>query len=298
MMSGGIQTFTCPRCQRGEFRSLPGPNGNAFCPWCGDAVGEPTPAAGPAPLPEFSLEDLAKRVAGQIAGPSASPGSPGLEARLDESERRREAAEAELRRELERKQAIKKAVQAEVGRLEAELAEARDRIRRKDEDHAAALRSLNLLRDAKGDEWNGERMRFLDAADQKEKAFRALEARIEERQKSESEIRAVLDASRKEVGKLHAEVAAAEADREELRRKLGAADAKLRAIKDAPAQLEGLKRRLQDSLAQAAGLQGELEKKEQRIRELQLLVKTLGERLNTLADRSPGRGGQGSPENR
>jgi hypothetical protein len=45
-------------------------------------------------------------------------------------------------------------------------------------------------------------------------------------------------------------------------------------------------------------LQGELEKKEQRIRELQLLVKTLGERLNTLADRSSGRGGQGSPENR
>lgn len=292
-MSVNIQTFTCPRCRKGEFRALPGPNGMAFCPWCGDAVAPPTPASDPAPLPEFSLEDLAQRVAGQIAGSSGAPAAPDLEARLAESERRREAAESELRRELEKRQEIKKAVQSEIGRLEAEVAEVRDRMRRKDEDHAAALQSVNLLRDAKGEEWNGERTRLLNAAEQQEKAFRALEARLEERQKSESEIRAVLDASRKDVGKLHAEVAAAEAGREELRRKLGAADAKLLSLKDAPAQLEGLKQRLQEALARASGLQAELEKKEQRIRELQLLVKTLGERLNALADRPPRRGSPG-----
>jgi len=290
-----VQTFTCPRCQKGEFRSLPGPNGKAFCPWCGAAVapGSPTPAPAPAPPPEFSLEDLAKRIAGQIASPAAAPVAPDLEARLAESERRREAAEAELRRELDKKQGIKKAVLSEVGRLEAELTDARNRIRRKDEEHAGALQSLNLLTQAKQDEFNGDRMRFQDATDQKDKALKALEARLEERQKSAAELQAVLDASRAEVGKLHSEVAAAQAERVELRRKLSAAGAKVEALKDAAAQLEALKHRVQESEAKTAGLQAELQKKDQRLKELQLLVKTLGERLNDLADRAPGRGSPG-----
>src|SRR6185295_1406178 len=98
-----VQSFTCPRCRKGEFRSLPGPNGKAYCPWCGDAVAPGSTASTPAPgpLPEFSLEELANRIAGQIAAPpppAAPAPSPDLEARLAESERRREAAETELRK--------------------------------------------------------------------------------------------------------------------------------------------------------------------------------------------------------
>lgn len=292
-----VQSFTCPRCRKGEFRSLPGPNGKAFCPWCGDAVASGAPKPDPGPLPEFSLEELANRIAGQIAAPPAAPtapaapASPDLAARLAESERRRDAAEAELRKELEKKQEIKKAVLAEVNRLEAELADARNRIRRKDEEHAAALQSLDVLRDAKLQEFNGDRLRYQDAVDQKDKALRALEARLEERQKAAAEAQSVLDASRATVGKLHAQIAAVEAERDDLRKKLEAAEAKVQSVKDAPAQVQSLKRQLQDAQTAAAGLKAELDKKDQRVKELQLLVKTLGERLNELADRSGGRSG-------
>ena len=289
-----VQSFTCPRCQRGQFRALPGENGKAFCPWCGDAVtgGSSSPAG--APMPEFSQEDLAKPPAGPIAAPAAAPESPDLETRLAESERRREAAESALRRELEKRQEIKKAVQSEMGRLEAELSETRTRVRRRDEEHAAALESLNVLKSAKDDEWNGERMRLQDAFEQKERALRELETKLTERHRSASEFQAALDALRGEVQKLRDEVAAADADRAELRRKLGAAEQKVQSHKDATAQLDYLKQRLQESHAKATGLQAELEKRDKRIKELQVLVKTLGERLNDLADRPHGRGTPGS----
>src|SRR6185436_4712457 len=291
-----VQSFSCPRCKKGEFRSLPGPNGKAYCPWCGEAVasGSPTSVPEPGPLPEFSLEDIATRIAGKISNPPAAPASPDLEARLAESERKREAVEAELKRELDKKQEIKRMVLSEVGRLEAELADARNRIRRKDEEHASALQSLNLLTGAKTDEINGERMRFQDAVDEKDKALQALEARFDERQKSAVELQSMLDASRAEVGRLHAEVAAAQAERSELRRKLSAAGAKVESLKDAGAQLDGVRLRLKESEAKAAAQQAELQKKDQRLKELQLLVKTLGERLNDLADRAPGRGAPGA----
>jgi len=289
-----VQSFTCPRCRRGEFRSIPGPDGKAFCPWCGDSVGPGSAAPESAPLPEFSLEELAERIASKYAAPPTAQAAPDLDTRLAESERRREAAEAELRRELEKKQEIKKAVQAEIARLEAELAEARDRVRRKDQEHAAALQDLNLLKTAREDQWNGDRMRLQFSTEEKEKALRTFEARLVESQKSASEFRQVLDASRAEVGRLHAEVAAAQAERSELRRKLSAADGKLQSLKEAPAQLEGLKHRLQESQAKGAGLQAELDKRDRRIKELQLLVKTLGERLNDLADRPQGRPSKGS----
>jgi chromosome segregation ATPase len=284
-----VQSFTCPRCKRGEFRALPGLNGKAFCPWCGDAVepGSPSPAA--APTPEFSLGDFAERSLGPIAAPPAAPASYDLESRLAESERRREAAEAELRRELEKRQEIKKVVVSEIGRLEAELADCQNRIRKRDEEHASALQTLNLLKNAREDEWNGDRMRLQDAVEQKEKALRALQTRLDEHQRSATESQGVLDASRAEVGRLHDEVAAADVDRAELRRKLGAAELKVQSHKDASAQLDSLKQRFQEALAKAAGLQMELEKKDKRIKELQLLVKTLGERLNDLADRPRGR---------
>jgi DNA repair exonuclease SbcCD ATPase subunit len=245
-------------------------------------------------MPEFSQEDLAKPPAGPIAAPAAAPESPDLETRLAESERRREAAESALRRELEKRQEIKKAVQSEMGRLEAELSETRTRVRRRDEEHAAALESLNVLKSAKDDEWNGERMRLQDAFEQKERALRELETKLTERHRSASEFQAALDALRGEVQKLRDEVAAADADRAELRRKLGAAEQKVQSHKDATAQLDYLKQRLQESHAKATGLQAELEKRDKRIKELQVLVKTLGERLNDLADRPHGRGTPGS----
>lgn len=291
-----VQSFTCPRCRKGEFRSLPGPNGKAFCPWCGDAVapGSSTPAPDPAPMPEFSLEDIATRIATKISSPPPAPAGPDLEARLAESERKRVAAETELKKELDKKQEIKRMVLSEVARLEAELTDARNRIRRKDEEHAAALQSLNVLTGAKQDEIHGVRMRFQDAVDEKDKALQALEARLDERQKSAAELQSMLDSSRAEVGKLHAEVAAAQAERTELRRKLSAAAAKVESLKDAGAQLDGVRLRLKESDAKTTALQAELQKKDQRLKELQLLVKTLGERLNDLADRAPGRGAPGS----
>jgi chromosome segregation ATPase len=276
-MSPEVQAFVCPRCKRGEFRSLPGPSGKAFCPWCGDAVeaGPPAPAAPPAPP------------SAPAAPPPPPPPSPtaALEARLAESERRRDLAETELKKELDKKLEIKKVVLNEMARMEASIADANARVRRKDEEHAAALESLNVLQHAKQQEWDGEQMRMRDSIDQAEKARRSLEAELVDLKKTAAIVQSDLGASRVEISKLRAEHAAAEADRADLRRKLGAAEAKLVAGKDAVARLKDVQQKLQDAEAKVAGLQGDLDKRDQRIKELQLLVKTLGERLNQLADR-------------
>jgi len=303
-VSTEVQMYSCPRCQRGQFRAFPALNGKAFCPWCGDAV---APVAAPdasaaddPPLPELSLEELANRMSGGPAAPAtitsapttvstrplpAAPAAPDLQARLAESERRREAAEAELRKELDKKAEIKKAVVAEVGRLEAELAEARDRVRRKDEEHASALQTLNVLTDSNKDEFNGDRMRMQQTIDEKDKALKSLEAKLEERKASDAELRKMMDASRAEVGKLHAEVAATQAERADLRKKVADFDLKLASLKDAPAQLTDLKKKLNDARVKSAGFEADVQRKDLRLKELQLLVKTLGERLNDLADR-------------
>jgi hypothetical protein len=118
----------------------------------------------------FSLVDLAKRIAGDVPNPSAPPPSPELEARVAESERRRELAEAELRREQEKKQEIKKAVLEEMSRLEAELNDTKIRVRRKDEEHGSALDALRSLKESKELEWLADRTRLQQAVDDKEKA--------------------------------------------------------------------------------------------------------------------------------
>jgi hypothetical protein len=299
-MSPEVQAFTCPRCRRGEFRSLPGPSGKAFCPWCGDAVeaASPPPAAAAAPLPEvFSLEELARRIVDRnfespaapaaspvpAAAPRPAPPSPtaALEARLAESERRRDLAETELQKELGKKQEIKKVVLNEMSRMEAAIADANARVRRKDEEHASALESLSVLLHAKQQEWDGEQVRMRDSIDQAEKARRTLEAELVELKKSAAIVQSDVGASRVEIAKLRAE----QADLADLRRKLAAADAKLQAGKEAVARLKDIQQKLQVAEAKAVGLQGELDKRDQRIKELQLLVKTLGERLNQLSDR-------------
>src|SRR5688572_4232636 len=117
-----VQTFVCPRCKRGEFRSLPGVDGKAFCPWCGDAVtasDAPPPAPAPEPAPP-------------AAAAPPDPLVPVLREEIAEQTRRRERAESDLRQELERKKDIKQAVMEEMGRLAAQLGEAHDLLSRKE----------------------------------------------------------------------------------------------------------------------------------------------------------------------
>ncbi len=59
----------------------------------------------------------------------------------------------------------------------------------------------------------------------------------------------------------------------------------MKSLKDAAAQQGDLKKQAEESAAKAAALQAEVGKRDQRIKELQMLVRTLGERLNDLADR-------------
>jgi DNA repair exonuclease SbcCD ATPase subunit len=298
-----VPTFTCPRCQRGEFRSLPGPSGKAFCPWCGIAV-EPRPSpaqsadqAAPPPV-LLSLEELAEQISGHTKRrPAPVPESPArplppppvprpdLEARLAESERRREAAEAELRKELEKKQEIKKAVLAEMGRLESQIADANARVRRKDEEHASALESIDLLQNAQKQEWDGQEMKLRELIARAETARLDLEAELEKTRKAAAAVQADLDSVRADASIQRSDYGAAAAERTDLRKKLAAADAKLRANKDAAVRLKDLERQLLEAQARGAGLQSDLEKRDQRIKDLGLLVKTLGDRLNQLADR-------------
>src|SRR5436190_17430482 len=281
--------FTCPRCRRGEFRSLPGPGGKAFCPWCGDAVAAKALGTDTGPsLQQFSLSGQAPGPAVTLSSgtPSAAPPSQsGLEARLAESERRRELAEAELKKEVEKKQEIKKAVMAEVGRLEASLADANARVRRKDEEHASALESLNLLMGAKKQQWDGLEMRLRDTLDQTEKARKDLEAALEALKSSSAGLQGELDATRADAARLRADFVAADAERGELRRKLSSAGLRLQEAKDAALRSKDLQTKLQGDQARSSELQADLDQRDQRIKELQLLVKTLGDRLNQLADR-------------
>jgi predicted nucleic acid-binding Zn-ribbon protein len=243
-----------------------------------------------APPPEvFSLEELARRISEKNLDSPAPPAPPppppsptaALEVRLAESERRRELAETELQKELGKKQEIKKVVLNEMARMEASIADANARVRRKDEEHAAALESLSVLLHAKQQEWDGEQVRMRDSIDRAEKARQTLEAEMVELRKSSAIMQSDLGASRVEVSKLRA----GQAELADLRRKLAAADTKLQAGREALARLKDVQQKLQDAEAKALGLQGELDNRDHRIKELQLLVKTLGERLNQLSDR-------------
>jgi chromosome segregation ATPase len=289
-MTSGIRTFTCPRCRRGEFRSLPGPDGRAFCPWCGDAVGDgrPSAPAAPAPSPEPAAE------APREAAPAVDVG------RLAELERRCEQAEAELRRELEKKQEIKKAVTAEMTRLEAQLAEANVRLQRRDKEHFAALETLARMKESAEAKWAADLAALRQTLEEKETAARGLEARLEERRRTVDAIQEVLDGARSEAERHRSELEklrrTGAAEQEELRRRLAAAEARLLDLKDSETEFLDLKARLHaertgaekeagELRRQAAGLRTELEKRDQRVKELQLLVKTLGERLNDLSSR-------------
>jgi chromosome segregation ATPase len=165
-----------------------------------------------------------------------------------------------------------------MGRLEGDLAETKIRIRRKDDEHASALGTLERLKEERERVWSAERRSLIEA---KEHAARE----IEERNRTVSDLQGALDATRAENEKLRSELAAVAAERGDLQKKLAATDAKLQSLKGAEAQLRDFKQHLQEARTKATGLQSELEKRDQRIKDLQLLIKTLGERLNDLADR-------------
>jgi chromosome segregation ATPase len=251
-----VQTFECPRCKAGAFRSLPNPDGKAFCPWCGEAV----EAAAAPPVPE-----------------AVAPTSDAE--RIAELTRRCERAEAELARELEKKQGIKKVVSEEMGKLETRLDETKVRLRKKEEEQGASFDEILRL---KG-QLEAERIKveeFAKAASllgEKEKLIQTLRTELEPLRKVEAELRG----ARRE-----AEKAA------ELRDKLAARDHLLSAMKGVENELAALKAKARDDRGKldkererAASLEAELGKRDQRIRELQALIKTLGERLNELAQR-------------
>lgn len=291
-----VQTFSCPACRGGEFRSLPGPDGKAFCPWCGVAVtgGTATSAveAAPAPVP---------------AAPAPPPAAdPELRERLTTLQRRSEQAEAELQRELDKKETIKRAVSVEMGRLAAQLAEAREQHARESEAHRSAVADLSRLK-AELDESRKRAAELAGAqaaAEAQEKARAALQSELEAARRDARAWQDQLETARHQAEQLKAELArlkaSSEAEIKGLWKSVQAgedkakalkaeSDEKLKALKGADAELRELKplweKERAAQRAKEASLRGELEKRDQRIRELQLLIKTLGERLNDLTGR-------------
>ncbi len=314
-----VQTFSCPRCNRGEFRSLPGPDGKAFCPWCGDAVSggvaaappPPPPAppraavAAPAPVavpdPPLASSDLAQLL-DRVARSAPEDVVRALRERIADMSRACEETSAELREEVDKKLEIKRAVLEEVGRLGSQLAEAKGQAQRKEAEARAAQAELVRARE----ELEGERRKGVEQAslrerlEERERAARSLEGQLEELRKSGREQQEARDAARRELEQLRAELgksrAASEAELGEQRRKLAALEARLGSVKLLEAELVDVKAKCQDyrrrlekeqkeSQGKGAAQQAELEKRDQRIRDLQLLIKTLGERLNDLTSR-------------
>jgi len=295
-MDAVVHIFSCPRCNRGGFRSLPGADGRAHCPWCGDLVpgGIATPSE-PAPTRAPTLA---------AGSPAPSPVLPdaALRDRLAEVERKCEQAESELRRELDKKQEIKRAVLMEMAQLSAQLAESKASLQRKEEEFVAVLLEAKGLRD----ELAQERKRAEDvlaargSLEDKVTAANSLADDLEACRKSLKEAREARDGAGRDTEQARSELAKAKnnaaVELAELRKKLAAAESRVSALKGSGDELKGLKARHEeyrgrmerDHLAlsdKTKALQTDLEKRDQRIRDLQLLIKTLGERLNDLTSR-------------
>ena len=294
-MSVAVQVFSCPRCNRGGFRSLPGPDGKAHCPWCGDRV-----AAGPdAPLPPAS-ETVTTASPVDRGGEEASEiAVRALRDRVTELERKCQLAEAELRRELDKKQEIKRAVLAELGQLSSQLTESKALFKQKAEDlDAARLEAKRLSQDLaserkRADDMLGDRR----SLEEKEKALWTLGVELEASRNAVRDLEGARDAAASDAQKARSELAkfkeAAEAELSELKKKLNTSEVRGRSLRGSGDELKALKARFEEYRARSekerADLQEktkpELDKKDQRIRDLQLLIKTLGERLNDLTSR-------------
>ncbi|HEX7897924.1 MAG TPA: hypothetical protein VF950_09205, partial [Planctomycetota bacterium] len=227
-MTFTIQMFNCPRCKRGDFRCLPGVDGKAYCPWCGDAITggaavppsppPPPPTSAPAaPPPDLSLatatlEQLLERVDrnGEVDVVRV------LRERVGELSRAREKAESDLRQELDKKDRIKKVVIQEVEKLGSEVGETKLRLRKKEEDHASATAELDKLKA----ELEAERKKVADLAKARgglevvEEITRNLEVKLEERRKSVRELEAARDAARRDAEQLRSDFEKARAHSE------------------------------------------------------------------------------------
>ncbi|HLY12693.1 MAG TPA: hypothetical protein VKW04_25535 [Planctomycetota bacterium] len=279
-----------------------------FCPWCGDSVAG---GAGP-PRPPFPPAGSAT----DAVAPAASPEPPAdrgpseasevavraLRERIAELTQRLDKAESDLRRELEKKQEIKRAVIVEVGQLDAQHRETKARLLRKEEEHVSAIAETTRLKDA----LDQERKLSATAAEaretlaEKEKAAAGLKTELDESRKTIRDLEDARDAARRQADQDRSDLAKAkgsfESEAAELRKKLAASEARTGKLKSSGDELAALKIRSEESRrrfekeraelqAKAATLQTESEKKDQRVRELQMLVKTLGERLNDLTSR-------------
>lgn len=276
-----VQLFSCPRCNRGEFRSLPGADGKAFCPWCGDAVN-----GGSTPPPEFAPPTPTPPP--ETLPPTATPPpideTPVLRERVTTLTRRVEQTESELRQEQERRQGIKKVVLEEVGRLKTQLAESQAALQAKDSEFFEILAEQSRLKE----DLEKERKRAAEL-DSLQKSTSAVQAELEARRREVDVLQKERDAARQDAAQQRADLArirsAAEKELGELRRKLAESEGRMAGLGDAPAQLKELKTRLIDTQKRLDKERAEGEKKDQRIRDLQLLIQTLGVRLNELSKR-------------
>lgn len=282
-----VHTFLCPRCDKGQFRTVPGSDGKAFCPWCGEAVSggteEPVfPGAPPAPPP---------------------PADPVTQLRT-----RLEETEGTLRRELGRKQEIKKAVQEEMERLEARFNETKALLEWKEQDHEAAVQEIARLKGSLEEERKraAELPKAREDLAEKETVVRTRDSELEALRKEVRDLKSAADLSRRDAAEINSHLDIARADAVELRKALAAVRAELDALKPSAVELpelrkalaageaerkhlkvreEEFRRALEKERAEAAALRADVQKKEQRLRDLQLLIKTLGDRLNELARR-------------
>jgi chromosome segregation ATPase len=225
-----------------------------------------------------------------------------LRDRTEELERKCEQAESDLRRELDKKQEIKRAVLVEMAQLGAQLAESKSLLERRDEELLSALLEAKVLRDdlvkerKQAQDLAGER----GSLEEKGKAVRNLESDLEASRKAMKDLAEARDAAGRDAQQARSELAktkeSSTAELGEVRKKLSAGEARLQALKRSGDELKALKAIHAESLGRAdkeraellektRTLQAELGKRDQRIRELQLLIKTLGERLNDLSSR-------------
>lgn len=191
---------------------------------------------------------------------------------------------------------------AELAQLSSQLTESKALAQRQAEELRLALSETARLKE----DWGKERKGAEDLAGERgilkdqEKAARGLEAELESTRKSVRDLQEARDAAGRDAQQARSELAKAKESAAsglgELRKKLSASEASLQALKDSGNERRALKARTEEELGRAEKgraeqqekaktLQSELEKRDQRIRDLQLLVKTLGERLNDLSSR-------------
>jgi chromosome segregation ATPase len=265
------------------------------------ALPTPPPVPDAAPAAPATSPDL-RRIVDRGSAEAPEIAVRELRDRLEEMERKCAHAESELRRELDKKQEIKRAVLVEMGQLGSQLAESRALLQKRDEELLAALLEAKDLREDLGK----ERKRAVDLAgereslEEKEKAVRNLEAEIEATRKAGRDLQEGRDAASRDAQQARSELAKAKeasaAELGELRKKLAAGESRLQALKGSTGALKALTARHEEYRShaekeraelqeKAKTLQADLGKRDQRIRELQLLIKTLGERLNDLTSR-------------